>query len=108
MTNTTISTDDSMMTLVNVFSVAPEHQQELVDVLVEATDGVMQNMPGFISANIHRSTDGRHVVNYAQWQSRAHFDAMREDPACGAHMKRAADLAEFTPIVCDVVHARHV
>lgn len=106
-TTTTISADDSVMTLVNVFSVDPGHQQELVDVLVDATDAVMQNVPGFISANIHRSADGRHVVNYAQWQSRAHFDAMREDPVAGAHMKRAADLAEFIPIVCEVVHVRH-
>lgn len=108
MTVTTINTDDSIMTLVNVFTVSPEHQQELVDVLVEATDAVMQGMPGFISANIHRSPDGRHVVNYAQWQSCAHFEAMRENPAAGAHMKRAADLAEFMPIVCDAVHVRHV
>ena len=36
MTVTTINTDDSIMTLVNVFTVSPEHQQELVDVLVEA------------------------------------------------------------------------
>lgn len=107
MTTTTISADEPVMTLVNVFSVHPEHQQELIDVLVGATDRVMQNVPGFISANIHRSTYGRHVVNYAQWQTRAHFDAMREDPTASVHMKQAADLAEFTPIVCEVVHVRH-
>jgi quinol monooxygenase YgiN len=107
MSVTTISADEPTMTLVNVFLVDPKHQQELVDVLVEATDVFMQNVPGFISANIHRSIDGRHVVNYAQWQSRAHFDAMRIDPSAAAHMKRAADIAEFTPIVCEVVHVRH-
>ena len=90
----------------NVFTVDPRAQQELVDVLVEATDDVMQTLPGFVSANIHRSLDGRHVVNYAQWRSQADFDAMRENPAAGAHMARAADLAQFTPIVCAVVHTR--
>ena len=100
------------MTLVNIFSVDPEHQQERIDVLVEATDVFMQNVPGFISANIHRSVDGRSVdgrgvVNYAQWQSRSHFDAMRIDPTAGVHRERAADLAEFTPIVCEVVQIKH-
>jgi heme-degrading monooxygenase HmoA len=107
MSVTTISADEPVMTLVNIFFVNPEDQQELIDVLVEATDVFMQNVPGFISANIHRSVDGRQVVNYAQWQSRAHFDAMRTDPTASAHMERAADLAEFTPIVCEVVHVRH-
>lgn len=106
MSATTIRTGLEVMTLVNVFTVDPQQQQELVDVLVEATDDVMQTLPGFVSANIHRSLEGRHVVNYAQWRSRADFDAMREDPASGSHMARAAALAQFTPIVCEVVHTR--
>ncbi len=106
MSATTIRADAEIMTLVNVFTVEPPQQQELVDVLVEATDEVMQTLPGFVSANIHRSLDGRHVVNYAQWRSQEDFAAMRENPAVGAHMARAGDLAQFTPIVCEVVHTR--
>ena len=56
------------MTLVNVVTVAPEHQQELVDVLVEPT-AVMRQLTGFVSANLHPSRDVRRVVNYAQWRS---------------------------------------
>ena len=106
MSATTIRADAAIMTLVNVFTVEPPQQQELVDVLVEATDEVMQTLPGFVSANIHRSLDGRHVVNYAQWRSQEDFAAMRENPDVGAHMARAAGLAQFTPIVCEVVHTR--
>lgn len=95
------------MTLINVFTVEPDRQQELVDLLVEATDAVMRELPGFVSANIHRSDDGRRVVNYAQWRSRADFDAMRSDPRAIPHMHRAAELAQFDPIVCEVVHVRH-
>ena len=104
MSATTIRAGVEIMTLVNVFTVEPPQQQELVDVLVEATEEVMQTLPGFVSANIHRSLDGRHVVNYAQWRMRR--VAMRENPAVGAHMARAAGLAQFTPIVCEVVHTR--
>jgi heme-degrading monooxygenase HmoA len=30
----------------------------------------MARQPGFISVSLHRSLDGRRIVNYIQWQSR--------------------------------------
>jgi len=51
-----------VLTLVNVFTVRPENQQKLVDLLVEATDKTMRKLPGFLSASIHRSLDGTKVV----------------------------------------------
>ncbi len=53
------------MTLINVFTVAPENQQRLLDVLVEPTESVMNGLPGFVSANLHASSDGTKVTNYA-------------------------------------------
>jgi antibiotic biosynthesis monooxygenase (ABM) superfamily enzyme len=61
----TIAKDNDVVTLINVFTVEPGHQQRLVDVLVEATEAVMSKQPGFIAANIHRSLDGTRVTNYA-------------------------------------------
>ena len=52
---TTISKDNRVVTLVNVFTVAPENQQRLVEMLVEATEKTMKHVPGFVSANIHKS-----------------------------------------------------
>jgi hypothetical protein len=60
---TTISNDNKLVTLINVFTVKSEKQQQLVDLLVHATDVAMKHVPGFISANIHRSLDGKKVVN---------------------------------------------
>lgn len=108
MTETTIRPGDDVMTLINVFTVDPEHQQELIDVLVEATDKVMNRLPGFVSANIHRGDDGTRVVNYAQWRSREDFQAMLRNDTAKAHMTRAAELAKFDPIVCEVVHSDHI
>ena len=108
MTQTMIRAGDGVMTLINVFTVAPQRQQELVDILAEATDRVMVAMPGFISANIHRSDDGTHVVNYAQWRSRDDFAAMLADEQAREHMGPAAALASFEPIVCEVVSVHHV
>lgn len=107
MTETTIRADDDVMTLVNVFTVTPGRQQELVDVLVDATELVMADRPGFISANIHLSDDGTRVVNYAQWRSREEFSAMQADPRARAHMRRAAEIARYDPIVCEVAYSHH-
>jgi heme-degrading monooxygenase HmoA len=67
-----------MMTLINVFTVPAEHQQELLDLLAEVTEQAMTSMPGFVSANLHRSDDGTRVINYAQWRSRLQDERARE------------------------------
>jgi heme-degrading monooxygenase HmoA len=101
----TIGTDRSVLTLVNVFTVAPENQHELVDLLRKATESTMRHLPGFISATIHRSLDGAKVVNYAQWRSREDFAALMSHPEAVTHMKAAAVLASFDPILCEVVES---
>lgn len=99
---TTIEVRAPIMTLVNVFTVEPTKQQELVDLLVDATKKRMRNLPGFISANIHRSLDGTRVVNYAQWRTKEDFEAAKKDPEAATHMQKAGAMATFDPIVCEV------
>jgi antibiotic biosynthesis monooxygenase (ABM) superfamily enzyme len=68
----TIQTTDGFITQINIFTVAPEKQQELIDLLSDTTD-FASSIPGWISASIHRRLDGPKVVNYAQSQIlRAH------------------------------------
>ena len=74
---TQISQSNDVVTLINVFTVAPEDQQHLLDLLVEATESVMNKLPGFVSANLHKSFDGTRVINYAQCRSAEAFEAMR-------------------------------
>jgi quinol monooxygenase YgiN len=100
---TTISKDNQLVTLINVFTVEPRKQQQLVDLLLHATDVAMRHVPGFISANIHRSLDGTKVVNYAQWRSAEHFQAMMRDPAAKPHMEQVAAIAKFEPALYEVV-----
>jgi quinol monooxygenase YgiN len=98
-----ITQDEDLVTLINVFTVAPEDQQRLVDVLADATQTVMRKQQGFISANIHRSLDGTRVTNYAQWQSREAFEAMLGDREAAEHMGEAARIAErFEPHLYEV------
>ena len=101
----TIKKGSDLLTLINVFTVAPEKQQELVTLLIDATEQTMKHLPGFISASIHCSLDGKKVVNYAQWKSIADFEAMRKNPEAAPHMQAAAALAQFDPILCEVSDA---
>jgi quinol monooxygenase YgiN len=80
-------------TLINVFTVEPERAGQLADLLTQATEEVMQHVDGFISANIHLSTDGTRVVNYAQWRDAAAFQAMLQNSTAQQHMAQCAELA---------------
>ena len=100
----TITPSQPVVTLVNVFRLHdPANQQQLVEVLIEATQAVMRHLPGYVSANIHRSLDGSHVVNYAQWRSQADFAAMLQQPEAQVHMRRAFELAQVEPHLYQVV-----
>lgn len=107
MTTTTIAADKQLITLVNVFTVAPESQQALVDLLDTATEQVMRNRPGFISANLHASTDGTRVVNYAQWRGEEDFKAMLGDPAAGEHFAEVNAIASAEPHLYTVSSVHH-
>lgn len=91
---TTITPNTTLCTLINVFTVAPERQQELVDTLVAATEQVIRALPGFVSANIHKSVDGVRVTNYAQWESLAALQAMLKNPEANAHINKCREIAE--------------
>lgn len=104
----TIEKGNSVLTLINVFTVDFEKQHKLVALLIEATGQTMKQLPGFVSANIHRSLDGKKIVNYAQWKSVAAFEAMRKNPKAIPHMQAAAALAQFEPILCEVAEASRV
>jgi heme-degrading monooxygenase HmoA len=98
----TIDVKQPVVTLINTFTVPADRQEELVRVLVDATEDVIKHMPGFVSASIHRSLDGTHVANYAQWRSREDMEAMLRDPQAREHIGRAGELAEADPVLYTV------
>jgi quinol monooxygenase YgiN len=105
---TTIVEHAPYATLINVFTVAPERATALATLLTEATEAVMRHLPGFISANIHVSTDGTRVTNYAQWDSADAMQSMQSNPEAQVHMRAAAELAEsFEPHLYTVESVHH-
>ena len=61
--------NNKLITIINVFTVEPANQQQLLNLLARATETSVRHMPGFISATLHRSLDGTKVAMYAQWRS---------------------------------------
>ena len=80
-------------TLVNVFTVEPENQQKLVDMLKGGTDEFFSKAPGFISSSVLTSKDGRRVINYSQWKSAKDVAAFRQDPYFGPYIQRLKALS---------------
>lgn len=103
---TTIAQDQELITLINIFKVAPENQQRLVDLLIDATEEVMCKLPGFISANVHKSLDGTRVTNYAQWRSIEDFKAIFRTPEATAHMPAITEIAESEPVLYEVSYMK--
>jgi hypothetical protein len=65
---TLIARQSNLVTFINVFTVAPENQQRLVDLLTRVTETSVRHATGFVSSSLHRSLDGTKVTMYAQWR----------------------------------------
>lgn len=100
---TTISTTSSVITLINVFTVESANQRRLIELLTEATEVSVRRAPGFVSASLHRSTDGTKVTMYAQWRSIDDYQAMRLDPGPLPFLQEALTIAKFEPGIYEVV-----
>src|SRR5260370_23522834 len=97
------SDKSSVVTMINVFTVEPANQPRLVDLLTRATERSVNRAPGFISATLHRSTDGRKVTMYAQWRSLEVYQAMRRDPGPLPFLEEALTIAKFEPGMYEIV-----
>ncbi len=100
---TTIAENTGFITLINVFTVEPAKQQELLALLAHATNTSVRHVPGFVSAALHSSVDGTKVAMYAQWQSAEHYQAMRANPVASPYLEQALAIAKFDPGMYEVV-----
>lgn len=98
-----IEANNGVITQINVFTVKPENAQPLIDVLTQAANAV-KDVPGWLSANIHRSLDGTRVVNYAQCESYEAWEAVMEKLRAGNHIERNKEFGEAHPGLYEVVY----
>jgi hypothetical protein len=50
-----------LATLINLFVVEPENQDELIAALEEGLEAFVSKQPGYIAAGLHKGMDGRHA-----------------------------------------------
>jgi quinol monooxygenase YgiN len=82
---------DEPVVLINTFNAAPEDVEPALAAWTEDAR-YFKAQPGFISTQLHRGLAGSGVfLNYAVWQSVAHFRAAFTNPAFHAHMKAYPD-----------------
>src|SRR2546421_5509598 len=74
-----IRTDKQPVTQITVIESEPEKQAEALSLMTERAR-FMARQPGFISISVHRSLDGRRIVNYVQWQSRDLLQSAHKSP----------------------------
>jgi heme-degrading monooxygenase HmoA len=96
------------VTLVNVFTVEPDNQQRLVNLLKEGTIEFFSKAPGFISSRVLSSKDGTRVINYSQWKSLEAVAAFRQDSYFAPYIQRLKALSSAESIECEVVYDKHV
>jgi quinol monooxygenase YgiN len=98
----TISKGRAPITLINVFAVTPEKQNELIELLTDVTEQNVRHHKGFISASLHRGIDGKKVTMYAQWASVDDYETMRRNPGPAPALEQALKIATFDPGMYEV------
>ncbi|MEA2915640.1 MAG: hypothetical protein QOJ15_7721 [Bradyrhizobium sp.] len=98
----TICKGRTPLTLINVFTVTPEKQHELIALLTDITKQNVRHHPGFVSASLHRGIDGTKVTMYAQWASIDDYETMRQNPGPAPALEQALKIATFDPGMYEV------
>lgn len=83
---------------IDLFEVEPENQQKVADILVQLTDQLIKKQPGYVSATIYQSTDGKKVINIGKWKSEDEFRAILKNKEIYSTIMKAVALSKnFTP-----------
>lgn len=85
------------LTFINSFTVEPEKQQELLDLLARASEQTMRYLPGFRSARVYRGLDGTSVANYVEWRSVEDFERMLQQPGAQQHIAEIRKITRGNP-----------
>ena len=74
-----IQNGNQPVTQITVIEPEPGKQAESLALMTERAH-FMAGQPGFISISLHRSLDGKRIINYIQWQSRELLHAAHQSP----------------------------
>jgi quinol monooxygenase YgiN len=104
---TTIVANSEVITAITVFTVAPENQQRLIDLIIRAAEELTLSQPGFISINVHKSLDQTHVLSYSQWETREAFENIQQNASVIPYVQQILKIATIEPNFYEVVAVIH-
>ena len=74
-----IHTERQPVTQITIVESEPGKQAEALSLMTERAR-FMARQPGFVSISLHRSLDGRRIVNYVQWENRDLLQSAHQSP----------------------------
>ena len=87
-----IQTNHQPVTQITIVESEPGKQDQALSLMTERAR-FMAQQPGFISISLHRSLDGRRIVNYVQLQNRDLLRAAHQSPEFRKEWRRFAPAA---------------
>ena len=82
-----IRSEQQPVTQITVVEPEPGKQAEALELMTQRAN-FMARQPGFVSISLHKSLDGRRIVNYVQWQSPDLLRAAHKSPEFRKEWKR--------------------
>ena len=89
-----IAIEDNLPTGINLLSVQPKNMTKLIELFTEYGNKILRMKSGFISANIHKSLDGKQLINYVQWESQEGLHELFDDPGSKQFFEEHKKIAE--------------
>lgn len=87
------STDRLPVTQITIVESEPGNQDAALALMAERAR-FMARQPGFISINLHRSLDGRRIVNVVQWRSRELLESAHHSPEFRREWRHFGELTD--------------
>jgi len=103
-TPTTISKTNELVTVINLFPVEPKNQLRLIDSLKELSNNFVEKQPDFISANVHKSVDGKRVISYAQWKTKEDYQSIYTNVEAIPYLDKIKSISKFNWNIYEVVY----
>ena len=99
-----IQSGEPCITQITVIECEPGKQDEALSVMEERAQ-FMAGQPGFISISLHKSRDGRRIINYIQWQNRDQLRAAHNSPEFRKEWGHFDDVTDdIDPHLYEVTH----
>ena len=100
---TKILKNANLVTVINKFSVTHENHKTLLK-LLEDLRIVVEKLPGFISANVHRSFEGTRIVSYAQWNKKEDYQEVYANSQAKPILDEIKKISKFSWNFYEVVY----